>query len=202
MWLQSKRSRGLAGLTVVVLLGVLGLAIALVGTASRAGLVMAQEPAEQPRRGCPACHLLEAEPPPLPPFLPEGAFTLAWEAHAATIARWGEDPEHQHPNEAPDGTSLAPIEKVNVTTCLLCHRPGTGRREGKGVAAPLALRDIVHPAHLTSEIFIGEFRGNCFTCHNVNGKGRFELLTLKVRTNPKGVPDPDYLPIPGSIELH
>ena len=106
-----------------------------------------------------------------------------------------------HPNEAPDGTSLAPTELVNVLTCLQCHAPGRGERAGKGLVAPLALRDIVHPAHMTSELFNDEFGGNCFTCHNVDGDGHFQILTEKVDTNDKGVPDPDKLPIPGAITV-
>jgi hypothetical protein len=71
-----------------------------------------------------------------------------------------------------------------------------------GVVAPLSLRDIVHPAHMSSQWFKLHYGGSCFTCHNVNGEGEFELLTEAVAVNEKGVPDPDNLPIPGSIELH
>ncbi len=101
-----------------------------------------------------------------------------------------------------DGTSLAPTEEVNVTTCLQCHAAGTGEREGKGVVAPLMLRDIVHPAHLNSQAFKLHYGGNCFTCHNVNGEGEWEVLTEAVDVNEKGVPNPDKLPIPGAIEVH
>jgi hypothetical protein len=72
--------------------------------------------------------------------------------------------------------------------------------EGKGVMAPLSLRDIVHPAHMSSQIFKLHYGGNCFTCHNVNGEGEFELLTEAVDVNEKGVPNPDKLPIPGATE--
>ncbi len=64
--------------------------------------------------------------------------------------------------------------------------------------APLALRDIVHPAHMNSQYFKLHYGGNCFTCHNINGEGEWELLTEKVDVNEKGVPNPDLLPIPGS----
>lgn len=144
---------------------------------------------EEPSRGCPACHVL-ADPE-------TGKYTLAYEAHERAEARGLE-----HPNVAPDGTSLAPTEEVNVTTCLQCHAAGTGAREGKGVMAPLALRDIVHPAHMGSQYFKLQYGGNCFTCHNVNGEGEFEVLTEAVDVNEKGVPNPDKLPIPGAIELH
>ena len=143
---------------------------------------------EEQRRGCPACHVL---------VNPEtGQYTLAYEAHERAEAR-GND----HPEVAPDGTSLAATEMVSVTTCLQCHAPGTGAREGKGVIAPLALRDIVHPAHMSSQTFKLHYGGSCFTCHNVNGEGEFEVLTEAVDVNEKGVPNPDKLPIPGATEI-
>lgn len=140
---------------------------------------------EEPRRGCPACHALVD---------PEtGKYTLPYEAHERAEARG-----HEHPNVAPDGTSLEPTNSdVRVTTCLLCHTPGTGEREGKGVIAPWALRDIVHPAHMGSQFFKLHYGGSCFTCHNVAGDGTFELLTEKVEINEKGVPE--TVPIPGAI---
>ena len=45
------------------------------------------------------------------------------------------------------------------------------------------------------------YGGNCFTCHNIDGEGNWELLTEKVEGNEKGVPDPDALPIPGAIPI-
>ena len=161
---------------------------ALEGAAALAGAV--PFPAlEQQSRGCPACHVLVD---------PEtGQYTLAFEAYERAEARG-----KKHPEVAPDGTSLAPTEEVNVTTCLLCHAPGTGEREGMGIAAPLALRDIVHPAHMGSQFFKLHYGGQCFTCHNVNGEGEFELLTEAVEVNDKGVPDPEKLPIPGAIKLN
>jgi mono/diheme cytochrome c family protein/nitrate reductase cytochrome c-type subunit len=153
------------------------------------GLAGIQFPAlDEVRRGCPACHVLVDED--------TGAYTLPFEAHERAEAR-GEE----HPDTAPDGTSLAPTEDVNVTTCLQCHAPGTGDRAGKGVIAPLSLRDIVHPAHMYSQWFKLHYGGNCFTCHNVDGEGNWELLTEKVEGNEKGVPDPDALPIPGAIPI-
>ena len=143
---------------------------------------------EEQHRGCPACHVL-VDPE-------SGAYTLSFEAHERATARGG-----QHPAIAPDGTAMTPTDEVNVTTCLQCHAPGTGDREGKGVIAPLALRDIVHPAHMGSQVFKLHYGGNCFTCHNVNGEFEFELLTEAVDVNEKGVPDPQKLPIPGAIEL-
>jgi mono/diheme cytochrome c family protein len=139
-------------------------------------------------RGCPACHVLvDAE---------TGQFTLPYEAHERAEARGRE-----HPSVAPDGTSLEPTNEVSVTTCLQCHASGTDSREGMGTVAPLALRDIVHPAHMSSQIFKLHYSGNCFTCHNINGAGEFELLTKAVEVNEKGVPDPSNLPIPGAIKF-
>ncbi len=137
-------------------------------------------------RGCPACHVLADEN--------TGAYTLAYEAHERAEVRGKE-----HPNVAMDGTSLAPTEQVSVTTCLQCHAPGEGSREGMGTVAPLALRDIVHPAHMTSQYFTLHYGGNCFSCHNVNGDGEWEVLSEAVEVNDKGVPNPDKLPIPGAV---
>jgi hypothetical protein len=209
MSLLSKRSAILAALTVVVVLGLLGIARVLqpapVGAQQPAGGGLTEEQAkalekasalaesipfpavEEQLRGCPACHVVvDAK---------TGAYTLAFEAEERAKARGKE-----HPQVAPDGTSLAPTAEVKVTTCLLCHAPGTGAREGKGNAAPLSLRDIVHPAHMGSQIFKLHYGGDCFTCHNVNGEGEFEILTEAVKVNDKGVPDPDNLPIPGAVE--
>ncbi len=143
---------------------------------------------DEVRRGCPACHELVDEE--------TGKYTLPYEAHERAEAR-GEE----HPETAPDGTSLAATEEVSVTTCLQCHAPGTGDRAGKGVIAPLSLRDIVHPAHMYSQWFKLHYGGSCFTCHNVDGEGNWELLTEKVEVNEKGVPDPDALPIPGAVPI-
>jgi hypothetical protein len=144
---------------------------------------------EEVRRGCPACHVLVDKE--------TGKYTLAYEAHERAEVRGA-----HHPEAALDGTSLEHTEEVNVTTCLQCHAAGTGTREGKGTVAPLMLRDIVHPAHLNSQAFKLHYGGNCFTCHNVNGEGEWELLTEAVDVNEKGVPNPDKLPIPGAIEIH
>lgn len=143
---------------------------------------------DEVRRGCPACHVLVDNE--------TGQYTLPYEAHERAEAR-GEE----HPEVAPDGTSLAPTEEVSVTVCLQCHAAGTGDRAGKGVSAPLSLRDIVHPAHMFSQWFKLHYGGNCFVCHNVDGEGAWELLTEKVDVNEKGVPNPENLPIPGAIPI-
>ncbi len=68
-------------------------------------------------------------------------------------------------------------DDAGVTTCLGCHAPGTGAQEGKGNAAPISLRDIVHPVHMGSKIFAKEFLGDCYSCHNVSGDGTFEVIS-------------------------
>jgi hypothetical protein len=145
------------------------------------------QPLEEINRGCPACHVLVDEE--------TGRYTLAFEAHERAEAAGG-----GHPKEAPDGTSITPTDEVSVNVCLQCHAAGTGDRAGKGVIAPLALRDIVHPAHNYSTAFKGHYGGNCFTCHNVNTDGEWELLTEKVEVNEKGVPQ--EVPIPGAQEIN
>jgi hypothetical protein len=162
--------------------------LAALDTATALGGV--QFPAlDEVRRGCPACHvLIDGE---------TGKYTLPYEAHERAEARGGE-----HPEIAPDGTSLEATEEVNVTVCLQCHGAGTGEREGKGTVAPLSLRDIVHPAHMYSQWFKLHYGGNCFTCHNVNSEGEWDLLTEKVEVNEKGIPDPDNLPIPGAVPIN
>jgi hypothetical protein len=147
-----------------------------------------QIPLDKVRRGCPACHTLIDKQ--------TGKYTLAFEASERAEARGG-----KHPDKAPDGTSLAPTVDVNVTVCMQCHASGKGKREGKGVVAPLSLRDIVHPAHMASQTFKLHYGGNCFTCHNIGGDGKWYLLTEIVDVNDKGVPNPDNLPIPGAVPI-
>jgi hypothetical protein len=143
---------------------------------------------DEVRRGCPACHALVDDE--------TGKYTLPYEGHERAEARGKE-----HPSVAPDGTSLEATEEVSVLVCLQCHAAGSGDREGKGVIAPLSLRDIVHPAHMYSQWFKLHYGGNCFTCHNVDGEGEWQLLTEKVEGNEKGVPDPENLPIPGAVDI-
>lgn len=140
-----------------------------------------------PNRGCPSCHVLADNV--------TGRYTLSYEAHERVEARRGVD---IHPVVAPDGTDISPTSTAGVETCLLCHAPDPAT--GRGVQAPLSLRDIVHPAHMYSQYFKLHYGGNCFSCHNVNAEGDFEILSQAVTTNEKGVPDPDLIPIPGAIE--
>ncbi|MHB1133549.1 MAG: hypothetical protein ACYC4L_14350 [Chloroflexota bacterium] len=140
-------------------------------------------PPEAPRRGCLACHVL---------VMPSGAFTLPFEAHAIS-----EETGLQHPNVSPSGVSIRPTDQTGIEPCLECHRPGSGARSANGVAANLSLRDIVHPAHMFSEIFVGEFMGNCFSCHNPGPDGEWNVLSEAVDVNERGVPK--VVPIPGQL---
>ncbi len=140
------------------------------------------------RRGCPSCHTLVDKA--------TGKYTLSFEAHERVEARG-----RKHPDVAPDGTSVASTSDVSVSVCLQCHAAGTGARAGMGKIAPLSLRDIVHPAHMGSQTFKLHYGGDCFTCHNVNFEGKWELLSQMVDINDKGVPNPAKLPIPGALPI-
>ncbi len=131
--------------------------------------------AAAPRRGCEACHAL-IDPK-------TGRYTLAYEAEERAEARGGEHPE-------------LPWD-TKYETCMGCHASAAN---GKGVAAPLSMRDIVHPAHIFSGIFGDRYNGSCFTCHNISADGKYQVLVEKVETNEKGVPNPDKLPIPGAVD--
>ena len=124
-----------------------------------------------PKRGCTDCHYLRDAA--------TGAATIAYEAKA----RGGPN----HPETGP-GTALPWDTKVE--TCLGCHAPGKGERENMGVVAPKMLRDIVHPVHMNSPSWsaTGNYKGNCFTCHNVDGQGRFTLLGEKLDKDFRGIP--------------
>lgn len=141
-------------------------------------------------RGCPACHPTVAGDPSAPPFTPgrpdptrgnAPTFSLKWEAMGsdATLTRFTVH------------NALADTAVVN--TCLGCHAAGNADQNGN--AAPIGLRTIVHPAHLNSGIFIGEFRGNCFTCHDITNSGKYDILTQAVTTNAQGIPE--TIPTPG-----
>lgn len=80
--------------------------------------------------------------------------------------------------------------------CLACH--AAGNADSNGNASPISLRVISHPAHEFSGIFVSEFRGNCFSCHDVTNAGEYDLLTQAVTVNAQGIPE--TLPIPGMQE--
>lgn len=125
----------------------------------------AQAQAAAPRRGCTACHTQIA---------PDGRYSLAWEA-ANAVQSMG----RTHPT-LPNGF------KTTEQDCLICHASqATG---DAGVGAPLSLRAIVHPVHMFSTIFSSEFRGNCFSCHDVDGSGKFAVIADKMNVNVLGVP--------------
>lgn len=125
----------------------------------------AQAQAAAPRRGCTACHVQIA---------PDGRYSLAWEAANAVKALG-----RTHP-------ALANGFKTTEQDCLTCHASqATG---DAGVGAPLSLRAIVHPVHMFSTIFASEFRGNCFSCHDVDGAGKFMVIVDKMNVNDLGVP--------------
>ncbi|KKM11624.1 hypothetical protein SY88_08055 [Clostridiales bacterium PH28_bin88] len=131
----------------------------------------------QPRRGCLACHVKTEKKD----------YSLTAEAMERAEAAGG-----KHPTKTPAGDTMD--ENTKVEACLTCH--GTGPN-GRAKAAPLDLRTILHPSHMFSETFVGKYRGNCWTCHEVDGRGTFYLLGEKVETNEKGIPK--TVPIPNMI---
>ena len=156
----------------VLVVGALSLLLGLT-----AAIAMAAEQAGgPPKRGCLSCHTLEDKA--------TGKYTLGYWAQERTKADYNRD----HPKKALDGASIEPAQVVSVKTCLGCHGAGTGDRMGKGKFSNLSLRDIVHPAHMFSGVFGDRYNTSCFTCHNVNAEGRFDLLDEAVAVNEKGIP--------------
>ncbi|MBI4321774.1 MAG: hypothetical protein HY675_25050 [Chloroflexi bacterium] len=133
------------------------------GSAASEPVAFADVVVDGPKRGCPACHVLRDAN--------TGSVTIAYEA----MLRGGPN----HPRLSFDTT---------VDQCLGCHAPGTGARQDMGTVAPKMLRDIVHPVHMNSPGFTNNYKGNCFTCHNVNGAGQFTLLGSKLYTDFRGIP--------------
>ncbi|MCL4460085.1 MAG: DUF11 domain-containing protein [Chloroflexi bacterium] len=150
------------------------------GSASAEAAAVRPAPAptpEPPRRGCLACHTVR-DPA-------TGKYTLAYEAFERAKAAG-----LTHPTTAPDGTKLDPKQAQSVAVCLTCHKGSS--------TAPLPLRSIVHPAHMFSKTFVEHYKGNCFSCHDVDGEGEYLILGKKVDVNEKGVPK--VFPIPGTIK--
>jgi hypothetical protein len=79
--------------------------------------------------------------------------------------------------------------KTTYQDCLLCHA-SKGDSGTAGAVAPVALRAIVHPAHLFSKIFTEELSGNCFSCHEVDNGDKFTVLPEKANVNEHGVQIP------------
>jgi len=93
-------------------------------------------------------------------------------------------------NEVPDAHPAMPAD-ADINTCLFCHKMDP---DGTGNVASISLRDIVHPVHMGSKIFAWEFMGNCFSCHNVDANGQFDVLAGAVATDAGGIPD--VIPVP------
>ena len=153
----------------------------------------ATAPLAEIARGCPACHPTTVGDPAAPPFTPgrpdparanAPTFSLKWEAMGGDASS----------NQFLLHKTLT--DTAAVATCLGCHAAGNADQNGN--VAPIGLRTIVHPAHLYSGIFLTEFRGNCFTCHDVTNDGEFDLLTQAVEVNDKGIPED--IPTPGLQE--
>lgn len=92
----------------------------------------------------------------------DGRFTLAWEAMERMKAQGKEHPE-------------LPLT-TKYEDCLICHGGKTAK----------TMSSIVHPAHMFSLTFAEEFRGNCFSCHEVMDQ-EFTVLVDKQNVNDKGV---------------
>ena len=107
----------------------------------------------------------------------EGEHSLAREVRTA-------DPAH-----------LPIPDDATVATCLSCHTD-------IGVEvdlSPILLSTILHPSHTLSRIFADQLGGTCFSCHDVDSRGSFQLLGQKVETNDKGVPALGQLAPDGSV---
>jgi hypothetical protein len=120
------------------------------------------EEREAPSRGCMSCHA------------PGSRYNLKNEAegHSKNVGL-------THPTLDPN---------VSERDCYACHGEGTGARAGMGNVASLTLRDIVHPGHLFSPHFQGD-NGTCFTCHNVDEKGNWRILSDSYAVNVYGMPE-------------
>jgi hypothetical protein len=94
-----------------------------------------------------------------------------------------------------DPAHLPLPEDATVATCLSCH-------SDIGVEvdlSPILLSTILHPSHTFSRVFVDELGGTCFSCHDVDSRGSFEILGRTVETDDKGVPALDQLAPEGSI---
>jgi cytochrome c553 len=93
-------------------------------------------------------------------------------------------------NEAVNAVDIAPHtglpNDAGLNTCLGCHAM---EADGTGNLATISMRDIVHPVHMGSKIFAWELMGNCFSCHNVDAEGEFDVLPEGLATDEDGIPD-------------
>jgi hypothetical protein len=88
-------------------------------------------------------------------------------------------------NAANIGSHTGLADDADLNDCLVCHAM---EADGTGTVA-IAMRDIVHPVHMGSKIFSWELMGNCFSCHNVDANGEFDVLPFNVATDDGGIPD-------------
>ena len=94
-----------------------------------------------------------------------------------------------------DPAHLPLPEDATVATCLSCH-------SDIGVEvdlSPILLSTILHPSHTFSRTFVDQLGGACFSCHDVDSRGSFQLLGQEVTTDDKGVPNLEELGPDGSI---
>ena len=137
------------------------------GTMTSDQVSFAKAKVNLPKRGCKDCHELRDAN--------TGAVTIAYEALVRAT---------NHPKISFDTT---------LEGCLNCHKPDPSG-DNTGIIAPKMLRSIVHPAHLNSPAFIGTYKGNCFTCHEVDGNGKFTTLYEAIDTDFRGIPN-----VPGTM---
>jgi hypothetical protein len=134
---------------------------------------------EQMSRGCTSCHAQVA---------PDGRYLLAWEAENANPGA--------HPFAPTDDIPLYDDPaNTGAVACMDCHRSNAA---GTAVGALHSMRDIVHPVHMNSGVFLGEFNGNCFNCHNVSFDGTFQVLPEAIEASENGVPT--EVPIPTATD--
>lgn len=109
----------------------------------------------------------------------------------------GAQAEHAAGCSPPTATSPGPPACRAQHTVMAAETAGKGgEAEEKGGAVHSGLADDAGVAHMGSKIFVNRYMGNCFTCHNVDGTGEFQVLTQAVTVDEKGIPE--TLPIPGA----
>uniref|UniRef100_A0A7C9JPI6 Oxidoreductase molybdopterin-binding domain-containing protein n=1 Tax=Muribaculaceae bacterium Z82 TaxID=2304548 RepID=A0A7C9JPI6_9BACT len=59
-------------------------------------------------------------------------------------------------------------QKADWTDCSFCH-------SGGAALGGVWLRDPIHIAHLSNEMFVKELNGNCFSCHALDGEGNYQI---------------------------
>lgn len=79
-------------------------------------------------------------------------------------------------------------DDATVATCLSCHSE-------MGVEVDLS----PIPSHTFSGISVDQLGGTCFSCHDIDSRGSFQLLGREVATDDRGVPNLEELAPDGSI---